>query len=32
VYSMDEDVGAAAAYYNHPCQDNEDGKMLIKGC
>jgi hypothetical protein len=31
VYSMVEDVDDVVAYENHPCEENEDGKMLIKG-
>jgi len=30
VQSMDEDVDDATAYGNHPCEDNEDGNMMIK--
>jgi hypothetical protein len=28
---MDEDVDDVAPYENHPCEDNDDGKMLIIG-
>jgi hypothetical protein len=31
VYSMDEDVDDVVAYDIHPCEYNEDCKMLIKG-
>jgi len=31
VYSMDEYVDDVFTYDNHPCEDNEDGKMLING-